>query len=105
MERFLIVYRGAPGGVASESAQHKPERWAAWFDNLGAAVIDRGSLSHGAVEVPSRLLGPKESTSSLSGYSVVQASDFNAAVALAESSPIFDEGGSVEIARLTTSLG
>jgi hypothetical protein len=99
MERFLIVYRGAPGSTP-EASKHDPQRWRAWFDSLGAAVLDRGSPSAAAVEIPSRLLGPKESTSSLSGYSVIAASDFNAAVRLAETCPIFEEDGSVEIARL-----
>jgi hypothetical protein len=99
MERFLIVYRGAPDATP-ESAERNPQRWATWFDALGAALVERGGLSLGAVEIPNRLLGPKESTSSLSGYSVIQAADFNAAVRLAEACPIFDEDGSVEIARL-----
>jgi hypothetical protein len=100
MSRFLIVYRGAPGGHESEGAQHHPAHWQAWFDNLGPAVIDRGNLTHSSVEVPSRLRGPKLSSSSLSGYSIVEADDFDAAVRLAEECPIFDEKGSVEIARL-----
>ena len=68
---------------------------------LGAAVIDRGSLTHNSVEVTSRLLGPKLSGSTLAGYSLVAATDFNEAVRLAEECPIFDEHGWVEIARLT----
>ncbi len=100
MEKFLIVYRGAPGG-SDDAADHDPQQWAAWFDGLGAAVIDRGSLTHASVEVPSRLLGPKLSGSAMSGYSVIAAADFNEAVRLAEQCPIFDEHGSVEIARLT----
>jgi hypothetical protein len=102
MDRFLIVYHGGPGAsVAGES--HDPARWAAWFDSLGANLVDRGALAHAAVEIPNRLLGPKESTSSLYGYTVIAAADFDAAVRLAEASPIFDEGGSVEIARLQAS--
>jgi hypothetical protein len=103
MERFMIVYRGAPGGE-TEASEHSPELWTAWLDSLGAAVIDRGSLTHSSVEVPNRLLGPKLSSSSLSGYSLIAAEDFNAAVKMAEACPIFDEDGSVEIARLTESL-
>lgn len=99
MERFLIVYRGAPGS-GPEASQHDPQRWRSWFDALGAHAVDRGGLGAGAVEIPSRLLGPKESTSSLSGYCVIAAADFNAAVRLADACPIFDEGGSLEIARL-----
>lgn len=100
MERFLIVYRGAPGGT-SEASEHHPERWSAWFDTLGPALVDRGSLTHNSVEVTSRLLGPKLSGSTLAGYSLVTAGDFNEVVRLAEACPIFDEHGWVEIARLT----
>ena len=103
MERFLVIYRGAAGGTP-EAPEHNPERWTTWLDSLGSKVVDRGSLTHSSVEVPSRLLGPKLSSSSLSGYSIVEAVDFNAAVRLAEACPIFDEHGSVEIARLTETL-
>jgi hypothetical protein len=102
MERFLFVYHGKPG--ADADTRHDLSRWAAWFDGMGSRVIDRGSLTHSAVEVPRRLLGPKESASSLCGYSVVEAADFNEAVEIGERCPIFDEGGSVEIARLTIPL-
>ena len=102
MERFLFVYHGAPG--ADSDTRHDLARWSAWFDGLGSRVIDRGSLTHSAVEIPRSLLGPKESASSLCGYSVVEATDFNEAVEIAERCPIFDEEGSVELARLTIPL-
>jgi hypothetical protein len=99
MDRYLIVYRGSTVDEA-EGPQYSPERWTAWFDALGSALVDRGGLAHNSVEVPSRLLGPKLSSASLSGYSIISAADFNEAVRLAEQCPIFDEKGSVEIARL-----
>jgi len=103
MERFLLVYRGSAVGEA-EGPQHDPGRWTTWFNSLGAALVDRGALSHNSVEVPSRLRGPKLNSTALSGYSVISASDFNEAVQLAETCPIFDEKGSVEIARLMEPL-
>jgi hypothetical protein len=99
MEKFLIVFRGATIGQA-EGPQHDPARWDAWFNELGGALLDRGALSHGSVEVPTRLIGPKLSSSALSGYCLVAAGDFNDAVRLAQSAPVFDENGSVEIAHL-----
>lgn len=99
MERFLIVFRGGTAG-ASEGPPHEPERWSAWFGELGEALLDPGALSHGSVEVPTRLIGPKLSSSALSGYCLIAARDFDEAVRLAESSPIFDEQGSLEIAHL-----
>lgn len=104
MDRYLIVFRGAPGGTPG-AAEREPSLWQAWFDALGSNLIDRGAWAAAAVEVPSRLLGPKESTSSLHGYAVVAAADFDAAVEVAERCPIFDEGGSVEIARLLAPAG
>jgi hypothetical protein len=103
MDRFLIIYHGAPGGVP-EAAEQNLGAWAAWLDSLGAAVLDRGSLSHAAVEVKSRLLGPKAATSTISGYSIIGAEDFNDAVRIAEMCPIFDTNGWTEIVRLTTRL-
>jgi hypothetical protein len=100
MEQFLLVYRGAPDG-SDQSNRHDLERWDSWFDSLGARVLDRGSLTHASVDIDTRLAGPKSSSSALAGYSVLAASDFNEAVKLAEECPIFDEHGSLEIARLT----
>ena len=34
MERFLIVFRGGTAGK-SEGPPHEPERWSAWFGELG----------------------------------------------------------------------
>lgn len=99
MERYLIVYRGSTVDEA-EGPQHDPQRWAAWFDSLGGALVERGGLAHSSVEIPSRLRGPKLNSSSLSGFSVIAAADFNEAVRLAETCPVFDEKGSVEIARI-----
>ena len=101
MERFLLVYRGKPDDSA-ETPQHDQERWDGWFSRLGAHVLDRGHLSHSSVDIDTRLAGPKAASSSLAGYSVLAAADFNEAVALAEQCPIFDEHGSLEIAHLAS---
>ncbi|MEH6437696.1 hypothetical protein [Massilia sp. DD77] len=99
MERYLVVFRGATVDEA-EGPQHDSVRWDAWFNGLGSALVDRGGLARSSVEVPSRLRGPKLNSASLSGYAIIAAPDFNEAVRLAEECPIFDEKGSVEIARL-----
>ena len=99
MERFLLVYRAEPADPG-EVPQHDLQQWTRWFDSLGGRLLDRGSLSLGSVEIDTRLAGPKSSGSSLAGYAIVAATDFNDAVALAEQCPIFDEHGSLEIAHL-----
>lgn len=99
MEKFLLVYRGSPSGTP-EAGEHDHERWANWFESLGPNMLDRGSLTHASVDIDTRLAGPKSSSSSLAGYSILAAQNFNEAVKLAEQCPIFDEHGSLEIAHL-----
>ena len=99
MDRFLIVFRGATSGGAQES-EDQAQVWDGWFHALGSALIDRGALSHGSIELPNRLLGPKLSSSALSGDSIIAAADFDDAVRIVKTCPIFDEQGSVEIAHL-----
>lgn len=95
MERFLIIYRGA-----AEPAERQEERWRAWFDALGGAVLERGAPAADSVEIPSRLIGPKLSSSALAGYSLLAAPDFDAVVRMVQDCPVFDERGALEIARL-----
>jgi hypothetical protein len=99
MDRFLIVYRGAAIGEAEEP-EYAAQAWDGWFHALGSTLVDRGDLSYGSVEVSSRLIGPKLSSSALSGYSIIAAVDFDDAVRIVQTCPIFDEKGSVEIAHL-----
>jgi len=86
MERFLLVYRGAPDGTA-EARQHVPQRWMSWYDSLGGRLLDRGSLTHASVDIDTRLAGPKSSSSSLAGYSILAATDFNEAVSPGRTMP------------------
>ena len=99
MDRFLIVFRGARIAEAEEP-EDEAQVWDGWFHALGSALVDRGDFSYGSVEVPSRLVGPKLSGSALSGYAIIAAVDFDDAVRIVQTCPIFDEKGSVEIAHL-----
>ena len=73
----------------------KPETltaWGAWFGTLGDQVIDQGLPTHGATAV-----GECGAGSVPSGYSVVEAENLEAAVAIAERCPALAEGGGVQV--------
>jgi hypothetical protein len=104
MEQFLLVFRGPPAG-ATDAAPHDAARWNAWFTGLGSAVVERGKLCLGSVEIKTRLTGPKISADTLHGYSVITAADFNEAVKLSIACPVFDEHGWLEIAHIDSPAG
>jgi hypothetical protein len=94
MRTFLFSYRmpkdDRPGQPRAMDA------WNAWFDSMGAAVIDRGNPVF-----ESSTLGDCRPDTTLGGYSVVSADDLDAAVALAKDCPALAHGAGVEIGVLT----
>jgi hypothetical protein len=90
MAKFVFTYRMppefTPGKAETLSA------WFAWFGGLGERVIDQGLPTYGTAAVGE--CGPG---SALSGYSVVEAENLDAAVAIAEGCPALAEGGGVEV--------
>jgi hypothetical protein len=86
--------------------QDRIQRWSSWFHDLQAkgALAERGlPLQHaggGVVRDKAGTVsdGPFAETKDIvMGFSVVRATSFEEAVALASSCPIYDQGGFVEI--------
>jgi hypothetical protein len=69
MKRFLLLYNGPP---APPNPSH--EGWPEWFDEVGDAVVDRGSPMANGV-VLHRDGSTSDDPSSLDGYSIIEAED------------------------------
>lgn len=98
MPKFVLAFRGGMP-KSPEEGQKMMADWNAWMDALGGALVDKG-----AGFGKSRFLaGPdreQKAGDPLSGYSVVEAADFDAAVDIARKNPIFALGGTIEIAEM-----
>ena len=92
MAKYVLVYRGGAMAETEEAQQAAMAAWGAWFGSLGAAVVDGG-----APFGPSAAVGGGASTSGLTGYSILQADDLDAAVKLGEGCPILADGGTVDV--------
>lgn len=100
MSKFVFAYHG--GGMAATEAEQAAvyAAWGAWFETIGASILDGGNPTG-----QSKTLGSDGSVSDggganpLSGYSLISASDIDAALALAKGCPILAAGGSVEVAE------
>jgi hypothetical protein len=108
MAKFLFVYRS---DVEQEQQQPSPEEmqaimqeWGAWFQKVGAAMVDggdglmpTGKTVRGSTVTDGPFIEAKEL---VGGYSVVEADNIDAAVGFAKSCPIIGVGGCVEIRQL-----
>ena len=92
MGKYVLVYQGGAMAETEEAQQAAMAAWGTWFGSLGSAVVDGGApfgLS-GAV-------GGGGSTTGLTGYSILEAADLDAAVKLGEGCPIVADGGRVDV--------
>ena len=92
MGKFVLAYRGGSMAETPEAQEQAMAAWGAWFGSLGAAVVDGG-----APFGESAAVGGGAVTSSLTGYSILDAADLKAALKLAEGCPVLANGGSVDV--------
>jgi len=97
MTTFLFAYR-APDNYTRGTAEGVAA-WTAWFDSMGAAVVDPGKPVAESATVGDCGSRP------LDGYSLITADDLEAALALAKECPFVSRGGGVEVGALAVPPG
>ena len=92
MKKFIVIYH-APAEAMAQMANATPEQkaegmkpWMAWVEKCGDGVVDLGSPLMGGLRlVPDG--GTEPSTKEVTGYSILQAEDMDAAQALLQGHP------------------
>lgn len=92
MKKFIAIYHAAPEAMA-QAAEATPEQkdaamqlWFDWKDKIGNALVDFGAPLVGGIAISTA--GEKtNSAKQVSGYSIVQATNNEAAHALFEGHP------------------
>lgn len=96
MPKYVLTYSGGHGRPETEEEQAQAMKaWEEWFAGLGSAVLDGGNPIG-----PSRTLAPGGEVSDgsrVNGYSLIEADDLDAAVAMAKDCPMLDNDGTVEV--------
>lgn len=93
MARFMLIYKGE----ATEMSEMTPEqgaevmaKWGAWMERIGGALVDVGTpFGPGRSVVDD---GSAGTAASLTGYSIVEATDMDAAAGLADGHPYLSDG-------------
>jgi hypothetical protein len=75
-----------------------------WFAELGPRLIDPGNPIARAVTVDGGTVSDGGGSHPVSGYTVIEADDMEAAIELVKRGPIVQGGRTVEIAETTTAL-
>ena len=93
MAQFMMVYKGEATDMADmtpEEGQAVMAKWAAWMDRVGPALTDVGTpFGPGRSVVDDGSVG---APAALTGYSIVEAADLDAAQELTVGHPYLSDG-------------
>jgi hypothetical protein len=108
MEKFMLIFQG---GIQADASPEKMEenmgKWLAWVNKLAAA----GKYASGEPLLPGGKVikgnsknvvdGPfVEGKEIVGGYFIINAADYDEAVALCEDYPDYDLGGTIQIRQV-----
>ena len=103
MSKYILVFRSNAAfdwtALPEEDVRKASTAWQRWIESMGAAVQGGDAFKFGGKSVAHA--GTSEADNLLTGYVVVEADDFDTAVALAEGAPSVGAGqGSIEVYAL-----
>ncbi|MEC9342974.1 MAG: hypothetical protein VYD64_03920 [Pseudomonadota bacterium] len=100
MPKFVFAYHGGKAPSDPKEAEQVMGAWNAWYESMGAAVVDGGAPVGMSKTVTASGVRDDGGANPLSGYTIVETTDINAAVAMAKGCPmVVDGSGSVEVAE------
>lgn len=92
MPRFMLLYTGPatpPSEMAPERVQEVMGGWQAWMERVGSAMIDIGTPMAAGLSVVDD--GSTRAAGELNGYSIIEAENRDAAVALVDGHPFLSD--------------
>jgi hypothetical protein len=96
MAKFLYVYYGGNMETDPKKQKESMDAWMKWFASLGKAVVDAGNPT-----MPGKMIsksGAKNiSGDPVTGYSIVQAENLEAAIKMAKGSPQLTAKGQIAV--------
>ena len=104
MPRYLLAYHGGHVDESQEGRERVMKEFGEWFAELGPRLIDPGNPIARAVTVDGGMVSDRAGSNPVSGYTVIEADDMEAAIELVKRGPIVQGGRTVEIAETTTAL-
>jgi hypothetical protein len=96
MKKFLFLYKGYVTPTPEIG-----KAWMDWFASVGEAMVDSGNAMSAGVEVtPDAVAAIDTGLESFTGYSIINADDMDAAVALAKTNPMITSVVVYDLAKM-----
>ena len=98
MAKYLFSYHGGKMPEGEEAMAKEMAAWGAWFESMGASVLDPGNPVMTSMTVASDgSTSDGGGANPVGGYGLFEAASLDAAADMAKGCPVLASGGSVEV--------
>ena len=100
MSRYMITYLGGDQPSSPEEGKQHFAKYKEWLSSLGDSAVSPANPFKNTSTVNSDGTVTTGSTTSMSGYTIIEADSMEAALLTAKGCPFLDIGGSLEVSEL-----
>lgn len=102
MSRYAIVYLGGNQPSSPQEGKQHFAKYMEWLSSLGDAAVSPANPLKDTRTVHPDGSVTSGGTTSMSGFTIIEADSMDAALSLARACPFLDVGGSLEVSELAT---
>ncbi len=100
MAQYIIVYLGGDNPSSPEEGKQHFAKYKKWLASLGDSVVSPMNPFKNTSTLNSDGTVSTGSTTTMSGYTIIEAESIEAALEMAKACPFLDIGGSLEVSEL-----
>ena len=100
MAQFIISYLGGNQPATPEEGKQHFEKYKTWLALLADSVVSPANPFKNTHTVSPDGVATPASSTSMSGFTLIEASSIEAALKIAKACPFLDIGGSLEVSEL-----
>ena len=100
MSQYVIVYLGGDQPSSPEEGKQHMSKYMDWLSSLGDSAVSPANPLKDTKTINPDGSVTNSSTSSMSGFTIIEADSMEAALSIAKACPFLDIGGSLEVSEL-----
>ena len=105
MAQYIITYLGGNQPSSPEEGKQHFAKYKEWLSSLGDSAVSPANPLKDTSTVKSDGTVTTGSTTSMSGFTIIEAESMEAALLIAKACPFLDIGGSLEVSELMQMTG
>jgi hypothetical protein len=100
MPQYIMTYLGGDRPSSPEEGKQHMSKYRAWLSSLGDSAVSPANPLKNTSTVHSDGAVTTGSTTSMSGYTIIETDSMEAALSIAKACPFLEIGGSLEVSEL-----